>query len=92
MLRVPGPELNDGFGPSHQAGDGAFRLNELLLLILAERRMKDVLLEAGERRSLPGISAPPTPTLARRSYAGIKRAEQTHQEDPAALTGWEEGS
>lgn len=92
MLRVPGPELNDGFGPSHQAGDRALRLNELLLLVLAERRTKDGLLEAGERRSLPGILAPPTPTLACKSYAGISRAEQTHQEDPAALTGWEEGS
>lgn len=92
VLRVPGPELNDAFGPSHQAGNGALRLNELLLLILAERRMKDMLLEAGERRSLPGISAPPTPRLVVKSYAGISGAEQTHQEDPAALTGWEEGS
>lgn len=92
MLRVPGPELNDGFGPSHQAGDGALRLNELLLLVLAERRMKDGLAEEGERRSLLGVSAPPTPTLVCKSYTGISRAEQTRQEDPAALTGWEEGS
>lgn len=92
VLRVPGPQLNDGFGASHQAGDGALRLDELLLLVLAERRVTGGLLEAGGRRSLTGISAPPTPTLAWRSYAGISGAEQTHREDPAALTGWEKGS
>lgn len=56
VLRVPGPELNDGFGPSHQAGNGAFRLNELLLLILAERRMKDGLLEAGATLGSKGLN------------------------------------
>lgn len=88
VLRVPGPELHDGFGASHQAGDGALGLDELLLLVLAERRRKDGLLEPGERRRLPGISAPPP----QRCPAGVSRVEQTQQEDPAALTGWDEGA
>lgn len=86
VLRVPGPQLDDGFGPSHQAGHGALGLDELLLLILAGRRRMGRLLEDGEGRSLPGISALPPP------QCWPARAEQTRQEGPAALAGWEEGS
>lgn len=40
VVRVSRLQLNDGFGPPHQAGHGALRLNELLLFILTKIKAK----------------------------------------------------
>lgn len=72
VLWVPGTQLNDAFGASHQAGNRALGLNELLLLILAGRRMKVELLEA-EERSPAGISAPSHPTAGLLGAEGLNK-------------------